>query len=52
MANAPGFVPCTGCLGSGAKDVTEIYYDKDGKLQTRTVRVICGDCGGSGGYHV
>ena len=47
-----GFVPCTPCGGSGAKDEIEIYTDKDGKTKSRRVRVICKDCGGKGGFHV
>lgn len=52
MVKGTGFVPCTACGGSGAKDVTEIYMDKDGKPQTRKVRVVCTTCGGKGGHHV
>lgn len=48
----PGFLSCTNCGGSGGRDTTEIYYDKDGKAKTRKVRIVCGSCGGKGGFHV
>lgn len=47
----PGFVPCTNCGGTGAVTVTEIVMEK-GKPVTKTVRKICGTCGGKGGFHV
>ncbi len=52
MPKGTGFVPCTNCGGSGATDRTEIYVDKDGKQQTRKVRVTCTTCKGRGGFHV
>jgi len=49
----PGFVPCTACGGSGARDTTEIYYDPKTKTnKTRKVRVVCSTCGGRGGFHI
>jgi DnaJ-class molecular chaperone len=52
MPKGTGFVPCTACGGTGATTTTEIYMDKNGKPQTRTVRVTCTVCKGRGGFHV
>lgn len=47
-----GFVPCTNCGGSGATDRTEITTDKHGNPVVKKIRVVCGPCGGKGGWHV
>jgi YgiT-type zinc finger domain-containing protein len=48
-----GFVPCTACGGSGARDTTEIVYNpKTKQNEVKKVRVVCTTCGGRGGFHV